>query len=55
MREGLDQIIMALMVGAIDVPYRLCTFMLHNRIRIVKRLSLHQVGIVSNHTYIAVW
>jgi hypothetical protein len=46
---------MALMVRATDVPHRLCTLQLHNRIRIVKRLSLHQVGIVSNHTYIAVW
>ena len=55
MREGLDQIIMALMTRATDVPHRLCTLYIYNRIRIVKRYSLHQVGIVSNHTYIAVW
>jgi hypothetical protein len=46
---------MALMTGATDVPHRLCILQLHNRIRIVERFSLHQVGIVSNHTFIVVW
>jgi hypothetical protein len=47
-------IIMAFMVRATDmlqlVMYLISTY----RIRIVKKLSLHQVGIVSNRTFIAV-
>jgi hypothetical protein len=46
---------MAFMARATDVLHWLCTSQVHNRIRIVEKLSLHQVGIVSNHTFIAVW
>jgi hypothetical protein len=45
---------MAFMARATDVLHWLCALQVHNRIRIVKRLSLHQVGIVSNRTIIAV-
>jgi hypothetical protein len=45
---------MAFMARAIDVLHWLCILQLHNRIRIVKKLSLHHVGIVSNRTNIAV-
>jgi hypothetical protein len=47
-------IIMAFMARATDVLHWLYTLQVHNHIRIVKRLSLHQVGIVSNRTTIAV-
>ena len=45
---------MEFMARATDMLHWLCTLQVHNYIRIVKKLSLHQVGIVSNHTYIAV-
>jgi hypothetical protein len=46
---------MAFMARATDVLHWLCTLQVHNCICIVKRLSLHQVEIVSNHMFIAVW
>jgi hypothetical protein len=45
---------MAFMTRATDVLYWLCILQVHNRIRIVKRFSLHHVGVVSNRTTIAV-
>jgi hypothetical protein len=46
---------MVFMVRATDVLHWLCTLHVHNRIRIVEKLSLYHVGIVSNHMYIVVW